>query len=55
VLNQNGSALSEIDKDRLANAIVNHAIGLGISAIEVKKFMQPYQKKKIPTQKSLFD
>jgi hypothetical protein len=44
ILNKMASPLTEFEKDRVANVIVNHAIAQGISAIEVKKFSPPYKK-----------
>jgi hypothetical protein len=44
ILNKTASPLSELEKDRVANVVVNHAIAQGISAMEVRKFIAPYKK-----------
>lgn len=55
VLNQTGKPLDDYKKDLVMNVVINHAIGHGLRAMQVKKYQQPYQKKKRPSQPRLFD
>jgi len=55
VKNNTHESLTEIQKDVVANCVVNHALGMKIPAIAVRKFVAPRRKKPTSDLKTLFD
>jgi hypothetical protein len=55
VRNQQATPITDIQKDTIANAVLNHAIGQNIPAIAVRRFVQPRLKKPTSDMKTLFD
>jgi hypothetical protein len=55
VRNQQATPITDIQKDTIANAVLNHAIAQNIPAIAVRKFVQPRLKKPTSDMKTLFD